>query len=584
MSESARPARNTLTRRVLGWFSLVFVGLLILIGFLVRNGVESLLIDQLTDDLVEEARGVSVLIRSEPSSVDITEFGDALGARITVIGTDGTVLMDSVSSPETMDDHSDRPEVIDALAGEIGVSRRFSGTTQEARLYVALPPERGEIVRVSVTEAKIASELGDLTSRIVSTVLVVGVLGLAAVAAVSARIVRPIGELTDIADRVSEGDLDVRARRSSVVELDRLGLAIGRMAGDLGARLRETEDERRTMEVVLGALPEGVLLVEADDSISFINPAVNSILGGVPDRLRTVAPAGVQRMVRQAREGGVPVASHLEHGSPARHLRTIATPFRGDDKRVLVLVSDDTERQRIEAMRRDFVADASHELKTPVAAILASMETLQMALERGSDRAVGFAEQIEHSARRLAHIVEDLLDLSRLESSAGTEAEISLDALVKDEVNRLRTEASEAGVSLEIRAEPITLRGSPPDLALAVRNLCENALRYTDRDGHVVVRVIDSGANAEIEVEDTGVGIPRRALGRVFERFYRVDVARSRETGGTGLGLAIVKHVAERHGGSVSVTSELGVGSTFRITLPKDRKTESEARPTTVAP
>jgi signal transduction histidine kinase len=210
-----------------------------------------------------------------------------------------------------------------------------------------------------------------------------------------------------------------------------------------------------------------------------------------------------------------------------------------------------------------------------VAAILASMETLHMAMERGSDRAVGFAQQIEHSARRLAQIVEDLLDLSRLESSEGSTAEISLDVLVQDEVNRLRSAASEAGVSLDLEAEPIKLRGSPPDLALAVRNLCENALRYTDRDGHVIVRVIDSGANAEVEVEDTGVGIPRRALGRVFERFYRVDVARSRETGGTGLGLAIVKHVAERHGGSVSVTSQLGVGSTFRITLPKDHRAET---------
>ena len=581
MSEPARPARKTLRRRVLGWFSLIFIALLLLIGVFVRNGVESLLIDQLTDDLIEEARAVEVLMSSGPSSVDVVELGDALGARITIIATDGTVLMDSVSSAETMDDHSNRPEVIEALSGETGISRRFSETTREARLYVALPPEQDQIVRVSVTEEKIAEELGDLSGRIISTILVVGALGLAGVAAASARIARPIRELTDIADRVSEGDLDVRARRSSVVELDRLGLAIGRMAGDLGQRLREAEAERRTMEVVLGVLPDGVLLIEPDDSIVFVNPAAELVLGGVPDRLRSLSPVALQRMVRQARAEGVPLTSHVEHGSPARHLRMVATPFRGNDDRVLVLVSDDTDMRRIEAMRRDFVADASHELKTPVAAILASMETLQMAMERGSDRAIGFAQQIEHSARRLAQIVEDLLDLSRLESSESTEAEVSLDALVQDEVNRLRPEASEAGVSLEVHAEPITLRGSSPDLALAVRNLCENALRYTDRDGHVIVRVIDSGTNAEIEVEDTGVGIPTRALGRVFERFYRVDVARSRETGGTGLGLAIVKHVAERHGGAVSVTSELGVGSTFRVTLPKDRRTERDDLPAT---
>lgn len=572
MSETGARTRTTLRRRVLGWFSFVFVGLLVLIGFLVRNGVESLLIDQLTDDLVEEARGVQVLLRGGTPSIDLVELGDALDARITIIGVDGTVLMDSVSSPDTMDDHSGRPEMLEALAGDVGVSRRFSDTTEEARLYVALPPEGERIVRMSVTEAKIASELGDLTSRVVSTVLVVGVLGLTGVAAVSARLVRPIRELTDIAGRVSEGDLDARARRSSVLELDRLGLAVGQMAGDLGERLREVESERRTLELVLGALPDGVLLVEPDDAIAFANPAARALLGGVPDRLRSLAPAALQRMVRQARTAGETITSILEHGSPARQLRTIATPFRGEGSRVLILVADDTDRQRIEAMRRDFVADASHELKTPVAAILASMETLQMAMEQNSSRAMGFAQQIEHSARRLAQIVEDLLDLSRLEASESLDVEISLDKLVTDEVDRLGRAAGEAGVSIDVHAEPITIWGSPPDLALAVRNLCENALRYTDEDGRVVVRVIDAGDVAAIEVEDTGVGIPRRALGRVFERFYRVDVARSRETGGTGLGLAIVKHVAERHGGSVSVTSELGVGSTFRVTLPKERE------------
>jgi signal transduction histidine kinase len=180
----------------------------------------------------------------------------------------------------------------------------------------------------------------------------------------------------------------------------------------------------------------------------------------------------------------------------------------------------------------------------------------------------GFAAQVETSARRLARIVSDLLDLSRLESSARSEESSSLDLVVFEEIERLNARAGTAGVSLSTDLEPVAVPGPASDWALAVRNLCENAIAYTDRGGSVSVTLTRQADSVELAVADSGAGIPTRSLNRVFERFYRVDVARSRETGGTGLGLAIVKHVAERHGGTVSASSELGVGSTFRITIP----------------
>jgi two-component system phosphate regulon sensor histidine kinase PhoR len=580
MRERIRMRRNTLQGRVLSWFAVVFVTLLVLIALLVRSGVRDALIDQLADDLVDKAALVQLTLDLEGDpQVQIAAQAEVLDARITVIGIDGTVLADSVSDPTTMDDHSDRPEVVAALRGEVGRSSRYSVTTDENRLYIALPPANDRIVRLSVTESKISDDLSALTGTIVSAVALVGLVGSLAAAFAASRISRPIAALTDTADRVAAGSLEVVPRRSTTIELDRLSQAIGRMASDLGRRISESEEQRETLEQVLGALPEGVLLVEPDDRLSYANPPARDLLGPVPERLTGLAPAAVQRAIRNARERGEVDGVVIEMGAPTRIVSVVATPFREDRARVLVVAEDITERHRIEAMRRDFVADASHELKTPIASVLASSEALQLALDRDPERAVGFAAQVESSARRLARIVEDLLDLSRLEASEASGGSCPLDRVVAEEVERLRARAEERGVVVSTDLEPVFVEGARSDWALAVRNLCENAITYTDRGGEVSITLRAPAGSVELEVADTGTGIPTRSLARVFERFYRVDVARSRDTGGTGLGLAIVKHVAERYGGTVSVSSELGRGSRFRVVVPVRTVAEATDRP-----
>jgi signal transduction histidine kinase len=251
----------------------------------------------------------------------------------------------------------------------------------------------------------------------------------------------------------------------------------------------------------------------------------------------------------------------------------VATPF-SEDERVLLLVVDITERERTDSIRRDFVANASHELKTPVSTIIASSEALQIALERGDDSATAFAARIESSARQLDRLVGDLLDLSRLEKESPELSSTRLDNLVRDEVERIRTDAASKEIDIEIRSDEVVAAVNQRDVAIAVRNVLDNAIRYTSDGGSIVVAVTIEGHHALISVTDSGEGIPTRDIDRVFERFYRVDSARSRATGGTGLGLAIVKHVAEGHGGTVSVESELGVGSTFTILLPLAAKGE----------
>jgi signal transduction histidine kinase len=241
----------------------------------------------------------------------------------------------------------------------------------------------------------------------------------------------------------------------------------------------------------------------------------------------------------------------------------------GEDAAVLLVVRDVTEARRLEAVRRDFVTNASHELKTPAASIQAAAETIGTAAVHDPAVVPRFAAQLEREALRLSRIVSDLLDLSRLESGSALEEQVALDAVLRDEAERFEGPAAEAGVALSMDAEMVPrVRGSARELALMVRNLVDNAIRYTRPGGRVDVRLAPADGEVVLTVADTGVGIPSRDLGRVFERFYRVDRARSRETGGTGLGLSIVKHVVENHGGTVTVRSELGVGSTFEVRLP----------------
>jgi signal transduction histidine kinase len=329
-----------------------------------------------------------------------------------------------------------------------------------------------------------------------------------------------------------------------------------------------SREQRRVQDLVLSSMQEGVLLIDGQGAFAFANPALTLHLGdaltGVthlyPQALReAVLAVGSQRVVRTV---------EFERGEPARWLRATAAPA-GSDGSILLVVTDITDMRRVEAMRRDFVANASHELKTPTASIQAVAETLASVAVSDPDAVPRFATQLEREAKRLSRIVADLLDLSRLEAGGEKSEPVRLDALVREEGERFEERCREAGVTLRIATDgAATVSGAARDLSLLIRNLIDNALQYTSPGGRIDVGVAVEGDAVALLVDDDGVGIPSRDLPRVFERFYRVDRARSRETGGTGLGLAIVKHVAENHGGTVDVTSELGQGSRFVVRIP----------------
>lgn len=336
----------------------------------------------------------------------------------------------------------------------------------------------------------------------------------------------------------------------------------------LEAQRQDTREHLQVQGLILESMDDGVLLFDEEGSTVFVNRAAEALLETSPADVGSLLPLDLQKAVQRAGYVGSEQRAEAEIGTPSRVLRATATPA-GSEGAVLLVVRDVTEALRIDLVRRDFVTNASHELKTPAAAIQAAAETLSTVLDEDPSAVPRFAQQLQRESLRLSRIVADLLDLSRLESGSQPSEPVRLDAVIREECSRSADLVKDAGITLTINAGAVPpVLGSPRDLALLVRNLVDNAIRYTKSGGSIVAAVDTSDDQVIVTVRDTGIGIASRELPRVFERFYRVDRARSRETGGTGLGLAIVKHIAENLGGSVNVESELGSGSTFEVRLP----------------
>jgi signal transduction histidine kinase len=358
------------------------------------------------------------------------------------------------------------------------------------------------------------------------------------------------------------------AHRILRIRLARTAADVERVQGELSAQQRSSREDRQVQDLILGSMEEGVLLFDLREHTVFANAALDTHLGTTPADVAALLPIDLQKAARRAAFTGAVTRAVVETGSPSRWLRATALPV-GDDGSVLLVIRDITEARHLDEVRRDFVANASHELKTPAASIQAAAETIRSAATNDPGAVPRFARQLELDAFRLSRIVAELLDLSRLETGSDLRDRLRLDAVVRDEVARFQEAAHGSGLTLIVDAPDVpAVRGSARDLSLLVRNLIDNAIRHTRDGGEVRVEVAQVDGTVELRVADTGVGIPSRDLPRIFERFYRVDRARSRDTGGTGLGLAIVKHVTENHGGSVRVSSELGHGTTFEVRLP----------------
>jgi two-component system phosphate regulon sensor histidine kinase PhoR len=555
--------------------------------------VTSRLSDSIRSSLFARARLVARDVSSfkAPLADDVREWdelADQLGlaadARVTVVRVDGVVLGDSqvaLSEIPHMENHATRHEVEEALETGQGTEQHLSVTVGIPMLYVAVPFERDGAVAGVVRLAKSLDEIDAARSDVHRLIWLGSVVALALALflsnMVAGRMSAAVGELTEAARRMTDGDLLVRTRLSGDDELSGLGRALDRLAGSLVTTLGELRAERDLQRRILEAMHEGVVVVDRDGRIVLVNPALRSTLLLGADSIgklliETVRHAELDGLVERAREApdDPPVEIELP-GLKPRRLLVQAAPLSGDDQGLLLVFVDVTELRRLESLRRDFVANASHELRTPIAAVRSATETLQSGALEDPVAANRFLDIIERNAQRLQSLVEDMLELSKLESNEFRlkRERVDLQRVVPLVLALFRERAEKKGVRLGAELAPSLppVEGDPRAVEHVLSNLVDNAVKYCPSGTRIVVSAVGDDARVRLVVADNGPGIAAEHLPRVFERFYRVDAGRSREIGGTGLGLSIVKHMVETMRGKVSVESTVGKGSTFTVSL-----------------
>jgi two-component system phosphate regulon sensor histidine kinase PhoR len=504
-------------------------------------------------------------------------------ARITVIEPGGTVLADSEHDPETMENHANRPEIQQAYAGQVGVSIRHSATLGRDLCYVAVRfPYHGAsgfVLRLAVPLAELNSAVAAVRWWLMGASL--SALGGAMVIAYifSERFTGRIRQLQSFAEHLVETRAAGDIKPDTDDELGALARSLNRMAAQLRDSLDRLSLESARREAILSGMTEGVLAVDQEMRITFSNESFARVIG-VPGAIRAHTPllevardAGLLDMLSEVLISEKPQKRRLElPAAEGRAFEVQAAPLSASSRRgAIAVLHDITDLERLERVRKDFVANVSHELRTPLTAIRGYAETLlEGALEDPANNR-RFLEIITAQAARLNNIASDLLVLSELESGKPAEKErLSVPSVLESALHTVESEARVREVQIVCsQMEDVCVEGSKIRLEQALVNLLDNAIKFNRPSGQVRVEVMRAAdGQVRITVADTGIGIPSDDLSRIFERFYRVDKARSRAVGGTGLGLSIVKHVLERMNGKITVASELGRGSVFSVTLP----------------
>ncbi len=538
--------------------------------------------------LIEDQVSERVL-RANAGDVDLLckELGNKSSTRITVIIPSGVVVADSIENPEQMDNHAGRPEIMDALDGRTGMVVRFSHTLQKEMMYVAIPlyiqDQLSAVLRTSIPLTFINQALKGIYRKITIGGLIAVLLAAFICWVVSRRISQPLEKLEEGAQRFAEGELAHKLSLPNSLEIASLAEAMNKMAAQLDERIKEIVQQRSEREAVLSSMVEGVLAVDTNENLIMLNKAAAKMVKVSSDKVKgraiqeIIRNTALQQFVASTLASQKPLEANITlHSDSEKILQAHGTALRdaqGKGFGALVVLNDLTKLHRAENIRREFVANVSHELKTPVTAIKAIVETLIEEAEDYPEDQKGFLERILKQTNRLAAIIEDLLDLSRIERDSETHeialSKGSIKNVLQVAVQLCEAKASEKGIEITLAcAEETTAAINPPLLEQAVINLIDNAIKYSAVESTVQVSVTQPGAEVVISVRDDGCGIDPEHLSRLFERFYRVEKARSRELGGTGLGLAIAKHIVQAHRGSINVESAPGKGSTFFIHLP----------------
>lgn len=586
------------TRRLLSQFFAVYftigVVAMLLAGVDASQVARSVYLDEVASQLERSARTAGEWMLSQTGlnagpelQAKCKELATLLGARITVISHDGSVVADSDQVPEQMENHANRPEVAAASAGRVGRDTHYSRTLGTERMYVAVPIQRAKGAPLVVRASVEVRTLGHALYRAYGRIAFAGVAMVAIVAVVSfwasRRILRPLDDIRTGAERLARGDLQHRLRLADASEVAAIAEALNKMASQLEERLRTIRRQENEQEAIVSSMEEGVLAVDASSRIINLNEACAKMLGVRAEAARGRLVHEVLRkremleFIQRAVVADQPIDEDLKVlGRPDCWFRVHGIALHDAERQrvgALIILHDVTRVRQLENVRRDFVANVSHELKTPITSIKGFVETLLDESLGDRENAERFLKIVLRQANRLDAIIEDLLCLSRIERGAEEQtiplAPAPLADVLHSAAEMCEKKAADKRLELVVDCPAdLSLPMNSPLVEQAIVNLIDNAVKYSPGGTGVRIEAEREEGGVVIRVTDEGCGIASEHLPRLFERFYRVDKARSRELGGTGLGLAIVKHIVAAHRGSVEVQSTVGKGTTFLIHLP----------------
>ena len=589
------PLKNNFKfKLILSYFLIILISFSA-VGFFLARTLEDKALEDIKTNIIKEAR----LIRTYLETVDLNKesriYLDSLVeklsldtySRITIIDTEGMVLADSERAGDDvleMDNHSNRPEVIAASVSRIGTSIRFSSTLGINMLYVAIPVSKGGkpegVLRVAVPLSNVENIIL-LVRKTVIISLVFALIFAVLLALVTLRgITMPLNRIISVSKRFSQGDFSRRIIYKSKDEIGELATTVNNMAQNIEERVKEVELRKNQIEAIFNSMTEGVVLLDRDSRIISINSSAEKLLNadkrGTLNKLflEAVPSSDIYEVIEEAIKTKSFLSREIAyHEGPSRIFKINASTIisQGEISACLLVIHDITELRRLESIRKDFVANISHEIKTPLTSIKGFVETLLEGAISDKENSQQFLKIIQDHTERLNNLVNDLLKLSYLESkeiSLNME-ELDIKGIIDGVILGFKSQLKKKGIAVENNlAAGLRLRIDREKIEQLLTNLIDNAIKFNKDGGFIKIYSDVTGGKLKITIEDSGIGIPEKDIPRIFERFYRVDKARSRALGGTGLGLSIVKHVAKLHNGDAGVESIEGLGSKFWFILP----------------
>lgn len=588
--------KRVLFKRILLFYIIVTPLLVVVLELYLSDVIKNNYIEKLKDSLITQARLIAGQIPSSQNNLDdfCRRFKEKTGARVTIIEGSGRVLGDSDELSDNMENHGDRPEIRDAEISEVGSSMRFSKTIKKDLFYLAVAID-GNIgkgfIRLSVPLNDVEAAVDKIRMRIIIASLVALFIVISIALLQTRRITKSIEDITFFSQEVAAGKFRKRLFLEEKGELGELGKNISNMAEELDNRLKHREKEKDIIEAILNNMTDGLILTDTQGRIVLSNAAIKNffrIESSIEGKtlMEIFRKAELSEVIDSVVESKEKISREIEVTYPKElYIMVNASPFYSHNKGgeisgVVLTIHDITRLKKLEEIRKDFIANVSHEIRTPIAAVKGFAETLLEGALDDKENTHRFLETIRNHSERLNSLVSDLLALSRIELGDITieKTEVDLDSVVDTVFATLKEKADKKGLYLkkEISMNAQGVKADRDRLVQILLNLVDNGIKFTE-EGGITIKVQSSKFKAqseeekdfvEISVEDTGIGIPKKHLPRIGERFYRVDSARSRELGGTGLGLAIVKHLVKAHGWEMKIESTEGKGTFVYLMSP----------------